>query len=101
MKIIKLKSEQECKLWEYFEQNLPSSLIAKKYTDGYGYIFGVHVKEGSNFLDRVNPFSDGIATITNSSVELRHPEYFSDFEDIINGYERLTGKEVEFRFWES
>lgn len=99
MKIVKLKHEQQCNLWRFFKEHLPPSLRATSNDDGYGHQYGIEVK--TRGLRSYVPFSDGIATVWDDHVELRHPEYFSDFEDIIRKYEAATGKEVEFRYWES
>ena len=100
MKLVKINSQKECGLWEFVRTNLPSSLRATKFGDGYGTIYGIEVKERSDIIGYL-PLTSGIATIGDGYIELRHPEWFSDFEDLVRKYEAKTGKEVEFRYWES
>lgn len=91
-------------LWRFFEKHLPTSLKAIQVKDGYGVLYGVEVTKA----DEKRPLTSrlfgttgfGIATIGLETVELRYPEYFSDFEEIIKKYESERGKEVKFVVWE-
>ena len=116
MKIERLSSKKTCEFWEFIKANLPSSLRAVKRVygyglrtvkrvygygeDGYGEIWGIEVKEKSDLFGYL-PLTDGIATVMNDTLELRHPEYFSDFEDLCRQYEVQTSKEITFRYWVS
>ena len=100
MKIKKLSSKKEEPLWRFFKKNLPSSLCAKEIGDGYGSVMWIEIKRSDNWLNRFNPFSDGIASVNSGTVTLRHPEYYSDFEQIIQAYEKESGNEVEFHYYE-
>jgi hypothetical protein len=99
MKIERLKHGQDHELWRFFREHLPSSLRACKRSDGYGGVYEIEVKERS--LASYVPFSRGIATVSDDTVELRHPEWFSDFEDICKRYEKLTKRKVTLKYWES
>lgn len=99
MKVERMDPNKECELWEFVARNLPPTLRARKENDGYGFIMGIEVKERS--LKSYVPFTRGIASVSDNFIELRHPQYFSDFEDIITRYEAATGKEVTFRYWEA
>lgn len=99
MKIEKLKAEKRCELWEFFRENLPPSLRVAKYGNGYGQVMFVRIKERS-IASYLKLLDQGIAIVRDEEVELFHPEYFSDFEDICRRYEMVTGKEVTLRYWE-
>lgn len=105
MKIIKRKAASETPLWVFFKRNLPPTLVCDERSDGYGTIYEIHVKRSlvnPSLKERfANWCSDGIAVVGADSVELRHPEYFSDFEDIIRKYEATGGSCVTFTYWES
>jgi hypothetical protein len=105
MKLVKLTRAEVTPLWDFFERNLPSTLTVEKISDGYGGTMFIYVKpdlRGSRLPDRIkNWFGIGIATIGDGYVELRRPEYFSDFEGIIRKYETATHKDVTFKYWES
>lgn len=100
MNLTKLDSKKECALWEYLKDRLPPSLRATKLYYGYSTVYGIEIKERFSLFGYVTG-SPGIATVHHDSIELRHPEWFSDFEGLIASYERQTGKEVDFRYWES
>ena len=90
-------------LWLFMQEHLPPSLLAIKMDDGYGEVFGVKVKANTVAarLPVIEWFQDRIATVWHDRVELMHPQYFSDFEAVIQQYEAEYGKEVEFRYWEA
>lgn len=44
---------------------------------------------------------DATALVYERVIELHHPQYFSDFENLILRYEQHTGEEVTLRYWES
>ena len=97
MKIIKLKRTPP-ELWMFAKDNLPSSLRATRWTDGYGCTFGINVKEKS--LQSYVPCRRGIATIDEKQIKLFQPQYFSDMEDICREYEAETGIEVTLSYWD-
>ena len=104
MKIVKLEHGFEIPpLWLFMQKHLPSSLIAYKEDDGYGHTFAVRVKTNTvaNRLPVANWLTDRIATVWSDSCELFHPQYYSDFEDVIRKYESQYGREVEFRYWQA
>lgn len=92
-------------LYDFIRTRLPSSLEARCHSDGYGTVYTVHVvaeDSGHGFgawLRRIS--SSGIATVYDHTVELRRPEYFSDFEMLCREFENVTGKEVTLRYWAS
>jgi len=100
MKLVKIDSKKECKLWEFFKNRLPSSLRATEFFDGYGEVYGIEVKKRTDILGYFS-LSTSIATVGNDYVELRRPEWFDNFEDLIREFEHQTGKSIEFRHWES
>ena|SRR5687767_3184215 len=98
MKVEKLPANgRHPALWEFARDHLPSSLRATCTSDGYGSIYAIEVREPG----LLNLLRSGIATVGREEIELRHPEYFSDFEDLCRKYEAATGREVTLRFWES
>ena len=99
MKIEKLSHRQSCLLWEFCREHLPPSLQATVKTDGYGFKYGIKVvRENESWWRKM--WDDGIATVTDREIELRHPEYFSDFESLCLAYEKQTGRSVTLRYWE-
>lgn len=101
MKTVKLTEDGgHLNLWRFFEKRLPSTLVARRKDDGYGGIYAIDVRDSTESrLSRI--FKHGIATVTGDYVELRHPEWFSDFSDICKAYESETGEEVTLAFWEA
>ena len=97
MKTVKLSHKESCPLWEFFRNNLPQTLEATRMGDGYGFTYGVKVIRNRPWYSL---YSDEIASITKDTVELRYPEYFSDFEAICLAYEKQTGHSVTFKYWE-
>jgi len=104
MKIVKRDANKECNLWEFCKNHLPESMIARKRSSDYGMYYWIEVfKRGDlSGYPIINSFFNGnIATISDDEIELRAPEYFSDFEDICRKYEKQTKKEVKLIYWES
>ena len=104
MKIVRLESGHEIPpLWLFMRNNLPPSLLAIKMDDGYGHVYGVKVKSNTlaSRIPIIEWFKERIATVGDDRVELMHPQYYSDFEQIIAKYEEKYGREVEFRYWEA
>lgn len=100
MKLIRKTAKTEALLWDFVASHLPDSLRATKHiADGYGIELGIEVKDKS--VSSYLPFRASIATVTDDSIELRSPQYFSDMEEIIRKWEAFTGKEVTLIYWES
>lgn len=100
MKVEKLPSGgRHPRLWEFARDHLPDGLRTAVKTCGYGSIYEIHIKERGV----LSVFSDPIATVDAyyDTIELRNPEWFSDFEDLCRAYETKTGREVTLRYWES
>ena len=92
-------------LYRFVQTRLPKTLEARILSDGYGCVCTVHViaeEAGDGWWAWFKRMSSrGIATVYDHTLELRRPEYFSDFETICQDYENQTGKEVTLRYWES
>ena len=97
MKTVRLSHKESCLLWEFFRDNLPKTLKATRVDEGYGHIYGIEVIRNRPWYSL---YSDEIASVTKDTVELRYPEYFSDFEAICLAYEKQTGIPVTLKYWE-
>lgn len=93
MKLI-TKTAEPPELWNWLRANLPSDLIAYKRTDGYGYTWGITIKERGmpNLLNRW--FGESIALVDDAQLELQHPNWTSDFQDLLGRYEKTFGIET-------
>lgn len=101
MKVEKIPAGKDYTLWLFIKAHLPPSLKAVKDTDGYGKVYAVLRKDWTSHLPFPFDKISRVATVTNDRVELFHPEYFSDFQGILEQYEKTTGEEIILRYWES
>ena len=116
MKLERLQANKPTQLSVFFERNLPASICIKKkgwlskdYEAGIirtttrMTVRRVDCAYGSQLIYEQTPSKtfDKIAVISEDYVELFAPEYFSDFQSVIEKYERATNREVTFRYWES
>lgn len=90
-------------LWDWVRSRLPASLEGKVLQIGYGVACNVYRKgQIPNLLKRAFDMEgDPVATVNDKEIVLNHPEYFSDFEDMLRNFERQTGIECTLTFWES
>lgn len=90
-------------LWEWLKSHLPAGLTAVEIHQGYGvsqYIYRRGYRR--SFVDKLfENEGDSVAAVDEARITLNHPEYFSDFEDLIRKYEAEIGQEVTFIYWES
>lgn len=102
MKTIRETSQDS--LWNFIQAHLPASLRAEKIMWGYGhkcFVYASSYRRGivSRFFECEG---DPVAEITFDTVELYHPQYFSDFEDLLRRYEqKQDGRSTTLRFWQS
>lgn len=89
-------------LYNYLRHHLPSSLRVEKVSSGYGYIKLVYRVDCRRTI--VNKMFDmqgnPVAQIHWKSIDLFHPEWLSDFEDIIKDFEKEYNEEVTLKYWE-
>ena len=100
MKVTKASTYDRLEKW--IEQRLPQSLILKRMPVGYGYCSYVYIKghEPKGFM--VHMFGgkgDPVAHIGTVDVDLYHPQYFADFEDLLRAYESETKDSIELKVW--
>lgn len=91
-------------MWRWLAQHLPPSLEARELRNGYGTRCGIYRRgKAPGFLARALDLEgDPVATVVFNEVELHHPEYHSDFDDLLRRYEfDHPGTEVTLRYWES
>ena len=90
-------------LWKFVKDTIPKSLTAEEIQIGYGkfqVIYRIGHKRG--IMDRLlEQLGDPVATVGTTTIEIFHPEYFSDFENIAQRYEHATAKEVLLKCWEA
>ena len=90
-------------LWNWIPGRLPQSLVFKKIKQGYGWsacIYRAGYRRG--IIDTLfENLGDAVAFVHSNEIELYHPEYYSDFEDLLRKYESETGAETTLKFWES
>ena len=91
------------RLWDWLGGQLPGSLVQHTVSVGYGVSLGIYRKGHSpGLLERLfQNLGDPVAIVGENVVELFHPEYFSDIEDLLMKYERESGSTVELVYWES
>jgi hypothetical protein len=85
-------------LFSFVKERLPLALVGKEVASGYGYLQAVCRKGDTGGMFR-GP--EKIALIYETRIDLQHPEWTSDFEDIAREYEKHTGQEITLRIWES
>ena len=91
-------------LSDYIETQLPRSLVVTKIPVGYGYVQYVYIRgHEPGFITRLvfgsAATGDPVAFIGERDIELYHPQYQADFEDIIRSYERNYEGEIELKVW--
>jgi hypothetical protein len=93
VKVIR-KAPETPALWEWLQSRLPAGLVAYTRDDGYGQAYGITIKERgmAGLLNRW--FGESIALVRERTVELQHPEWASDFSDLLTRYEAEGGKET-------
>jgi hypothetical protein len=87
------------RLAEFADRNLPHSLVLQTQTDGYSCTYHYIYQKGHTpwlGLGRGDP----VAQIKLDTVELMHPNYFSDIEDLVRKYEAETGHEITVEYWQ-
>jgi hypothetical protein len=87
-------------LWVFVKNNLPPSLAAYVQSDGYGFVYGVVVKENREIGFFKRDDRPILATVDDYTITVNHPNYLSDFEDIARKYESKYQHEIKLRFWE-
>ena len=90
-------------LWNWLLTKLPRSFEARRFGVGYGYMHCIYTGgcAPSNFLQNYfEAVGDPIATVYDNEVEVHHPQYVSDFEDLLRKYEAETKIEPKLVYWE-
>ena len=107
MKIIRRQDGDQVELWQFFQENMPGAMIATIRRDEYGGQYGISMRSASDAgrtrrILGIFPITDydRVAIVEWNTVYLYAPQWYSDFEDIIERYEELTGQGVEFHYWE-
>ena len=113
MKIERIEAKKQQSFAQFVSTHLPHTLAVR------GRFLSKDIEVGAirkKIRTRMVPISCGygqsykceesttfekIAVISGNHLELFYPEYFSDFEQIIENYERASGQEIIFRYWES
>lgn len=94
-------------IFQFMRWNLPKTLTCERVCDGYGCDYYVCAKDGrvvASVASTWYPFGwflRMLKKLPNDRVQLKHPEYYSDFEDVIRKYETQSGKSVIFEYWEA
>lgn len=91
------------KLWDWLADRLPPSLEPAVFVCGYGRFYGIYRRgEKPSFIKRSFEMTgDPVAEVCENELRLNHPEYFSDFEDLLKRWESETGIEATLSFWQS
>ena len=102
MKIISTFNPPNLFLW--LSRNLPSSLRAMAVPQGYWQCHCIYnVSHAPSRLSNIlgQNKGDPIAEIYGTEISLYHPQYFSDFEDLLRRFEAETGCETTLRYWDA
>jgi hypothetical protein len=99
MKVSKRSTEDRLENW--VAGRLPPGLVFKRMPVGYGYASHVYIRghEPTGLRRIFGDTGDPVAHIGVDGIDLYHPQYFSDFEDLVRAYEAETDDEVELRVW--
>jgi len=103
MKVEKIKEKNPDLLCEWMQTRLPESMRIDKIIIGYGYTHAIYRKNYRRpIMDKVfDRVGEAIATIEEDKITLYCPEWYSDFIDLIHGFEaEHTGREVTMRYYE-
>lgn len=99
MKLVRLTAFDGVPLWQFVFSHPPRGLRVSRCTSGYGEIYCLELKIKS--LASYIPFTNPVAQIHDDVIEVFHPQYMSDIEDLVRAYEKETGREVLVKYWES
>ncbi len=98
-----VKNTNGSRLFNFISKECPSSLKCESIAWGYGEL-NVIYREGykrsliARFLESRG---DAIATVFFDEVTLYHPEWYSDFEDLLHKYEKMYKVETTLTYWDS
>lgn len=102
MKIVRKTPIDHQPLWLWLKDKVPRSIRAKKYTDGYGWMYGFITNDLMGICTSGTILTSGwVAKVENYTLELLQPQYYGDFEPLLRRYEKETKNKVKFIFWES
>lgn len=89
-------------LWEWLQDKLPSGLKPVKVSIGYGYAYGLYQPGGEPgwVARQFDQIGDPVAIVTENCIELHHPQWMSDFEDLLRRYESEKKVEARLIYWE-
>ncbi len=88
---------------DFIEAALPDTLELQRVGHGYGYITTIVPKDTKrSFMDKVceRVSKDAIAIIHTQSVELLHPQWLADMQDILQAYDRKYSTDTTLAYWE-
>lgn len=90
-------------LWAWLQSHLPDSLKGHAMPSGYG--FRQYIYAGGtmpSFLSRhcFEQIGDPVAEVSGTLVELYHPQYYSDFQNLLQSFEAETKVEPKLVYWE-
>lgn len=90
-------------LWLWLQGKLPRGLVPATMIVGYGRFCGIYLNGSTpgfwarEFENIGNP----VATISGFTVELHHPQWLSDFEDLLRRFEAEMKVSTKLIYWES
>lgn len=91
-------------VFAFAKTHLPSGLITYDFQCGYGYFYCIiHPPKPNWIKEQFMTFNslDPIADVCGDVINLRHPQYFSDMENLARAYEAATGFEVTLKYWQT
>ena len=92
------------RLWEWLQRHLPVGLEPMQFVVGYGMFCGIYARGSApGFLKRsFEIMGDPVAVVLVNSVTVYHPQWFSDFKDLLLRYEaeEKPPHETKIVYWE-
>ena len=84
-------------LWKFAEHRLPPSLRAVRKNIEYGGVYAIAAKNRG----LMSIFESSVAIITDDTIEIFAPQYYSDFEDLVRDFEAKYKTQIRIKVWES
>lgn len=93
------RAEKPGNVWPWLIAHLPTCFRAKESMIGYGVECAVYLSD--HMPGFFGGRGDPIALVAGLTVELYHPEYYSDFSDLLLRFESESGYEPVLKYWAS
>ena len=91
------------RLWAWIRARVGGRLVALEVPQGYGHVYGLYIPgtQPGFWARAFDRTGDPVAVVGSESIEVFHPQWFSDIEDLIRLYEaEFARANVRLIYWE-